>query len=452
MQTTDVAGRWIRVSTGAQDEANQEPDVDRWIDQHGYAPGPDYRLRGKSASKGKHQAELDQVVEDMRAGMLSVLVVWHYDRIERRGAWNAFDLARRVKDAGGRIEYVLTPHLNEIHDFSDTFLAMESDRAKAESKRTSERVRAAHSRIRDGGGVHGRLGFGYRYAGPKYGRVPVIHEPEAVIVREAARRYLDGETIDALCDDFNARGVGGKRWHAGVLAPLLRNPSIAGRRVNADGKTVATFDPIITWDEHLRLVARLDSRAHRKGLSPGVTALLTGILFDQHGHPMYAIDRRRHNAAYRARKGCKVSVPLAWMDEKIENLFAGNPEPHTVAQLVPGENHGDEIARLRHYRAELDDLAPDYDERHAELTARIRELVRQDEENPSPDRIELVPTGRTLGEVWCEKTTAERHDLLRDRGVRVVWQGGGKFEIDFGSAEKLAQAIRDTGARVIEVA
>jgi DNA invertase Pin-like site-specific DNA recombinase len=426
----DIAGRWIRVSTGAQDEANQEPDIDRWISQHGYRPGPDYRLRGKSASKGKHQAELDQVVEDMKAGKLNVLVVWHYDRIERRGAWNAFDLARRVREAGGRIEYVLTPHLNQIHDFSDTFLAMESDRAKAESKRTSERVRAAHSRIKSNGGIHGRAGYGYRFVGERYAKTLEIHEPEALIIHEAVRRYLGGETVDAIRDDFNRRGMGGKHWHSEVLAKLLRNPSIAGRRVNAEGQTVATFEPIISWDEHLRLVKRLNDRAHRKGISPGVTALLTSLLFDADGNPMYAINRGGPYAKYYSRKS-KVGVDLAEMDERVNELFVHNTAPFLIPQVVPGENNGDEIARLRRDRAELDDLAPDYDERHAGLTERIRELAREDAENPRPDRVELVDSGKTVGQVWREMTTAQRHDLLRDRNARVTWRGDGwSFEGD----------------------
>src|SRR5215472_13076709 len=42
---SEIAGRWLRVSTMAQDAASQEPDLDRWISQHGYEVGPPYRVR-----------------------------------------------------------------------------------------------------------------------------------------------------------------------------------------------------------------------------------------------------------------------------------------------------------------------------------------------------------------------------------------------------------------------
>src|SRR5579875_3134260 len=97
----DKAGLWLRVSSGAQDEASQLPDVERWCEQHGYTVAERYVVHGKSAYKGRHDQYLNRALEDMKAGRIDVLVVWAADRIERRGAYNAFDLARRVHDAGG---------------------------------------------------------------------------------------------------------------------------------------------------------------------------------------------------------------------------------------------------------------------------------------------------------------------------------------------------------------
>ena len=58
---TETAGRWLRVSDGSQDEANQEPSIDKHIADHGYATGPTYRLHGASASKGKQQKLLTRL-------------------------------------------------------------------------------------------------------------------------------------------------------------------------------------------------------------------------------------------------------------------------------------------------------------------------------------------------------------------------------------------------------
>src|ERR1700722_19535962 len=105
-ENIEYSGRWLRVSTGAQDEASQLPDLVKWEQAHGYDVRAEYTVHGKSAYHGQQDAALDQVISDMQDGKISVLVVWASDRIERRGAYNAFDLARRVREAGGRIEYV----------------------------------------------------------------------------------------------------------------------------------------------------------------------------------------------------------------------------------------------------------------------------------------------------------------------------------------------------------
>ena len=82
MVVGESAARWLRVSTGGQDEANQEPDIDQWCKDHGYVVRQTYTLRGKSASKGQQDKMLDQMIEDMLRGVFTVLVVWASDRIE----------------------------------------------------------------------------------------------------------------------------------------------------------------------------------------------------------------------------------------------------------------------------------------------------------------------------------------------------------------------------------
>src|SRR5215831_10942859 len=96
------AGNWLRVSKNEnQDELNQARDNEKWISDHGYQQVRTYQLR-KSAYKGDHEKVIDEVIRDMQDGTITVLVVWQSSRIERRGVWSAFDLARRVKAAGGR--------------------------------------------------------------------------------------------------------------------------------------------------------------------------------------------------------------------------------------------------------------------------------------------------------------------------------------------------------------
>ena len=80
----EPAGRWFRVSTGGQDEEHQIPDIDAWCDSHDYDVRKTYQLHGKSASKGKQDKAIAEVIADMHAGVIRVLVVWQSSRIERK--------------------------------------------------------------------------------------------------------------------------------------------------------------------------------------------------------------------------------------------------------------------------------------------------------------------------------------------------------------------------------
>jgi hypothetical protein len=107
------AGRWLRVSTTGQDEENQAPDIDAYCGQQGYEVTRTYKLHGKSATKGEQEAALAEAIEDIKAGVIDVIVAWDIDRFDRRGIGVAFASRLRVEDAGGRVEFVRAPSAND---------------------------------------------------------------------------------------------------------------------------------------------------------------------------------------------------------------------------------------------------------------------------------------------------------------------------------------------------
>ena len=339
-------------------------------------------------------------------------------------------------------EMIWPPREDAHHDDDVANWNRGAESAHREWRNTSRRYRRMQKGKIARGSVVGRATYGLRImpgVNEKGQAIKTLapYEPEAKIIREATRRYLSGETIDATCDDLNARGIPsptwkgqpGKHWYAKTLASLLRSPSIAGRRYprgknnlpDEKKPVITTYEPIITWDEHQRLVARLDSRAHRKGISPGNVALLTSLLFDAEGHPMYRY-KTWQGFMYYCRK-CHIGVDLEYADKTANWLMSDSLGmlAYKVQQLVPGENHNDEIDRLRQDRAELDDLSDDYDRNHAEITAEIRRLAALP---AKPDHLDWVITDKTLGDVWAEWTTAERRDYLLTNGFRFHYRGG----------------------------
>jgi hypothetical protein len=207
---------------------------------------------------------------------------------------------------------------------------------------------------------------------------------------------------------------------------LFRNPMTAGRfywTFFGERVLVAEYPGIITWPEHEQLVARLDSRAHRAGISPANTWLLTGMLTDHDGHPMYGKGPRKPGSTvsyYACRvSGCALHVPMTEVDEEVTahvmDLYG--PLPHKVRKVIAGSNYDDEIARKRLDIRELDPEAEDYDTRLATLRAELAHLRTL----PSkPDVVEWMDTGQTIAQHWQTMTIPQRHDWLRDHGYKIT--------------------------------
>lgn len=329
--------------------------------------------------------------------------------------------------------------------------------AHEEWLKISERYRRMQAFLRSENKLTGRPTYGLHRIDSGEHSTLAPYEPQAEVIREASRRYLAGETIQAICNDLDARGIPGPglakdpvtkksikgkrcKWSAKTLAGLLRNSAIAGRRQDASGKTILTYEGIITWQDHLSLVARLDSRAHRKGISPKNVALLTSTLFDASGHPMYPW-KLWQGPGYYCRI-CKLSADMAELDSIAnESVMAYGDMPHMILTVVPGQNHQDEIDQLRQDRADLDDIADDYDQRHADLTAKIRELVKTDTDNPAPDTVKRIPSGKTVGQVWQAMDTASKRDWLMGQGWRFNYGGPGVMGIETGGLEADLEAL-----------
>lgn len=410
--TADKAGRWLRVSTKAQDEANQEPDIDQWIADHGYDLAETYVLHGKSAYKGKQDAMLDQVIADMEAGKINVLVVWQSSRIERRGAYSAFDLARRVRDAGGRIEYVKDAYLNEANDMSDVMLALAATKDKKESQDKSERVRAAHDRARAEGGAIGRAAFGWQVTGEdRYRKRFEVFEPEARITREMVRRYLAGESLAGLERDFERRGITAKhgaRWTTKTLAQYLHRPVLYGSRAGKHG--VISVEPIIDFATWQAVQDRLAARRKNTG-GHGVPGLLSGTLYcGKCGHRAYLT-----NAGYYCRTcpvGQRMLIPRE-IEQAVIAEVAQVSEPETVTDR-PADDRQERIDRLSADIQRMNPAAtPDY---LATVTAKLAEINEIKASLERTPRLPVIPrkTGRTLGMAFVALPDAERRQFLLD--------------------------------------
>lgn len=466
----DRAGLLVRVSSGGQDEANQVPDVQRYADGNGYRyrevdPDADYRrpvtggpyvLHDKSAYKGEQQGTLDQIVADMRAGLLKVLVVWHSDRIDRRGVLETLTFLRQVKEAGGRVESVQEGPLDEENLPNIVTAWMNNQK----SKHLSRQVQLAHNRIRENGAFRGRDPFGYEITGTKYNKRLVVIESLRPIVVEIFDRVIAGESLADICTWLDSLGVKRAKamsrkyrqgdvtpWWPPMLMRLIRHPAYSGRyyvkRTDEVGRLVTythSCEAIVTRSTQRQAIAALATREKRgpRG-NPETRAMVKGVITcgnpdcDATGEqpsPMYRMSGRLHGGRadyYRcygtgsARRGCGNMVLMADVDQAVNKIIAETfAVPITEQVLIKGHDWSEEIDAVKDALRDLAGQGLDddeYDARHAELVA-------------ERDRLKALPADpdtwetEELDELWSDAYEAtersERGAWLKAHGFTVA--------------------------------
>ena len=105
-------------------------------------------------------------------------------------------------------------------------------------------------------------------------RIP--DEVEAPILQDAARRVLAGESLRSVVALLNQSSTARKVRRPNNLRRMLASPVYAGHRTHK-GEAVreGTWPPLLTADEHSRLVALFDNRVVSRGSAP--KHLLSGI-------------------------------------------------------------------------------------------------------------------------------------------------------------------------------
>ncbi|HZD71746.1 MAG TPA: recombinase family protein [Actinomycetes bacterium] len=245
-----------RVSTIDQDPGMQRAALER-------AGCTTIIERELSSLSEEWRRDRDAVLVGLKPG--DTLIVWKFDRLGR----NLLDLVTTIDALLTRGVKVrsLTEGLDLDTPMGRFGFQVLAAAAEFERNLIIERTTASlRTKIEAGQVVKGYRLYGFAEDG-------ITHVPdEVVIIQEVTRRILAGESVHAVVDDLNARGIPsttGGAWRRYGLRELLRNPRLAGLH-SYKGKVLGPGDwePIISKEEREALLARLP-RFRGRGVGGG---------------------------------------------------------------------------------------------------------------------------------------------------------------------------------------
>src|ERR1700693_3473848 len=254
---------------------------------------------------------LHQLLADIRAGKVDIIVCYKVDRLTRSLA----DFAKIVEifDEKGVSFVSVTQQFNTTTSMGRLTLNVLLSFAQFEREVTGERIREKTAPTkREGMWLGGVPPLGYEVRDRKL--VPV--EREAEIVRHIFRRYAALESVRVLTEELAAQGVTGKQWTSGsgrrwggqplgrgALYRMLQNRIYRGEIVHKGEHYPGEHPPILDpelWDNvQARLAA--NTVEHSTGVRVKEPSLLAGLLFDGDGHrlsPTHAIKSGRRYRYY----------------------------------------------------------------------------------------------------------------------------------------------------------
>ena len=269
---------------------------------------PDHYDDGGLSGASLDRPALQSLLANVRAGKITIVVVYKVDRLTRSLA----DFAKLVElfDQHAVSFVSVTQSFNTTSSMGRLTLNVLLSFAQFEREVIGERVRDKISASkRKGIWVGGPVPLGYRCIDKKLLVVP----EQAETVRTIFRRYLELGSIGALVADLDRRGIrtkavarpdgsvrGGIRFGVGPLAHLLKNRFYIGEVLYRGEVHVGEHEPILDRDLFEAVQAKLAGNAvARKVRLRGSPSILAGRIYDDRGNRMSPTHSNKLGVRYR---------------------------------------------------------------------------------------------------------------------------------------------------------
>src|SRR6267142_4892022 len=287
---------------------------------------------------------LQQLLAEIQAGRVDIVVVYKIDRLTRSLA----DFAKIVEifDAKGASFVSVTQQFNTATSMGRLTLNVLLSFAQFEREVTGERIRDKIAASKKKGmwmGGMPPLGYQVRDRGL------VVVDNEAETVRSIFRRYAELGSIRLLKEELDAQGLkskcrtsisgrlrGGKPFARGALYLMLQTRIYQGEIVHKEQSHPGEHGPIIDqplWDAVQAQLAgnaaeRNSSARHRQ------PSLLAGLLFDGDGNRMTPSHAVKKGTRYRYYVSCSLITK-----DRTDNAAALRVPAAEIEQLVSDRVH-----------------------------------------------------------------------------------------------------------------
>lgn len=297
-----TVGMYVRISEDTRltglGVARQRQDCEALAERKSWTVTQVYEDNDVSATSGKRRPEYQRMLDDVRAGTISGVIVWDIDRLTRTPSEleefivlaDRHDLS--LASVGGEID-LATPQ-------GRLTARIKGSVARHEVEQASRRIRRKNLERAEAGLSHGPVAWGWVRAADGSEQ---LDPAKGRLIREAADRMLAGDTLTTIARDWSSRGLvapSGKPWTRHSVRDMLDRPRNAGLRqyqgeIIGEGAWPAVLD-LETWDR-VKAVLGQGSRYDKPG--PRVETLLAGIA-------CCGICRAEMYSSLRGREGKKV--------------------------------------------------------------------------------------------------------------------------------------------------
>jgi site-specific DNA recombinase len=355
---------YCRVSTEEQAEKGYSLDAQEklcrdFAERGGFAVGGVYRDEGKSGTTLDRPALQDLLAKCTGKEPVGAVIVQETDRLARN-THDHLTIRAVLQKAGVRLISVAQPMLDDSPEGNmiDTILASVN---QFQSDLNSRKTRKALQEKFNQGWWPGWAPLGYVNVAIDSGqtgrsRKIVQNDPDRWhLLKKGFRLYLTGEySGDSLRDALHEEGLRsktGKKIPHSVMVHVLRNPFYAGLMVWKGQRKMGRHEPMITVQEHERVLQIMGAhnshvgrgRKHRFLLRGFVVCGLCGQRYTAEHHPAKGRSYY-HCATMRGHSNRKQNVAVDELERQVQEQFGTIQFSQDFVSLV--------VRKLRLFRRE----------------------------------------------------------------------------------------------------